>query len=343
MSSHVVVAAGVNPTALAVGVVERRGVDAVRGCRASTAAASRATVGWVRGRGRCSHVITSASMKKAGGGPVGDKKVHGDNDEGSSHGVGVRGAGRGGRGGGRGGGSGKIRGGAREGRETRDQRREKRVRPFPDVLGNVLRSGMLSAIAAGLMSCSAPQAALAAAAPQTSPTDATTPPGATRTAVASHDQPSSSTAPDPAVAAAAAAAAVDDGAPSSSAAAAPAASPVVPSGTYPLAASAPLPSEAKKLAAAAEEASGKPHVSGRESRAGRLEELNSLRVELDLKELEVREKTQELLRQEQTTAVLQEELELSRRLNGILKTALDQAVEKGKLSMGLCAQVGGVP
>ena len=55
------------------------------------------------------------------------------------------------------------------------------------------------------------------------------------------------------------------------------------------------------------------------------------------------EKSQELLRQEQTTAVLQEELELSRRLNTILKKQLDQAVEKGKLSMGLCAQAGGAP
>lgn len=56
---------------------------------------------------------------------------------------------------------------------------------------------------------------------------------------------------------------------------------------------------------------------------------------------EVREKSMELLKQEQTTAVLQEELELARRLNTILKTELDDAVEKGKLSMGLCAQVGG--
>ena len=50
-----------------------------------------------------------------------------------------------------------------------------------------------------------------------------------------------------------------------------------------------------------------------------------------------------MLKQEQTAAVLQEELELSRRLNTILKTELDQAVEKSKLSMGLCAQVGGYP
>ena len=55
------------------------------------------------------------------------------------------------------------------------------------------------------------------------------------------------------------------------------------------------------------------------------------------------EKSQELLRQEQTTVVLQEELGLSRRLNTILKEQYEQAVEKGKLSMGLCAQVGGAP
>ena len=67
---------------------------------------------------------------------------------------------------------------------------------------------------------------------------------------------------------------------------------MVPSGTYPLAASAPLPSEAKKIAAAAAaaEAGGgeaRPQKGGKESRTGRLEELNTLRVELDLKELEV--------------------------------------------------------
>ena len=77
-----------------------------------------------------------------------------------------------------------------------------------------------------------------------------------------------------------------------------------------------------------------------EKSAGRLKELNDLRLELDLKELEVRQKSQELLRQEQTTAVLQEELELARRLNTILKSELDSAKEESKLSMGLCAQVG---
>jgi len=54
----------------------------------------------------------------------------------------------------------------------------------------------------------------------------------------------------------------------------------------------------------------------------------------------VREKSQELLRQEQTTAVLQEELELAKRLNTILKSELESAKEASKLSMGLCALVG---
>ena len=113
----------------------------------------------------------------------------------------------------------------------------------------------------------------------------------------------------------------------------------LPSGTYPLSASAPLPSEVK--AAEKGDAGGeeKPK-SKQEKSAGRLRELNDLRLELDLKELEVREKTQELLRQEQTTAVLQEELELARRLNTILKSELESAKEESKLSMGLCAQVG---
>jgi hypothetical protein len=75
----------------------------------------------------------------------------------------------------------------------------------------------------------------------------------------------------------------------------------------------------------------------------RVEELNAMRLELDIKELEMREQTQRLLQQEQTTAVLEEELELARRMNSILRTELEQAQEKSKLSMGLCAQVGGVP
>jgi|TARA_B110000977_G_scaffold146877_1_gene186208 hypothetical protein len=118
----------------------------------------------------------------------------------------------------------------------------------------------------------------------------------------------------------------------------------------PLSASAPLPSEVKALEKAALTLGKASATVGgekqqKESRgertAGRLKELNELRVELDLKELEVRQKTQELLRTEQTGAVLQEELELARRLNGILKSELERVTEESKLSIGLCAQIGG--
>ena len=206
--------------------------------------------------------------------------------------------------------------------------------------GDELKSGMLSAIAAGLVACATPHVAFADPAPTLPPGVSTNaaPVAAASAAAATDPAVAAATAPDPGSITASASSAAGggvDGAP---------AVPSVPSGTYPLAASAPLPSEAKKLAAETGGAEGgKDKKSGKESRAGRLEELNAVRLELDLKELEMREKTQELLRQEQTAAVLQEELELARRLNTILKTELDQANEKSKLSMGLCAQVGGVP
>ena len=133
--------------------------------------------------------------------------------------------------------------------------------------------------------------------------------------------------------------------------------PSVPSGTYPLASSAPLPSELKKMEkdAAAKDAkegnkdgskSGSKSGSGggdgkKQSKSARLEELNQMRLELDLKEIEVRQKTQELVKQEQTSATIQEELELARKLNGILQAELDRVKEETKLASGLCAQVGG--
>ena len=129
--------------------------------------------------------------------------------------------------------------------------------------------------------------------------------------------------------------------------------PSVPSGTYPLASSAPLPSELKKMEkdAAAKDAKegnkdGTKGGSGggdgkKQSKSARLEELNQMRLELDLKEIEVRQKTQELVKQEQTSATIQEELELARKLNGILQAELDRVKEETKLASGLCAQVGG--
>jgi hypothetical protein len=88
-------------------------------------------------------------------------------------------------------------------------------------------------------------------------------------------------------------------------------------------------------------ASGGGEKSKGEKKAGRMKELNDLRVELDVKELEVREQQQQLLRQEQTLGVLQEELELARRLNAILKSEVERVKEEAKLTTGLCAQVGG--
>ncbi len=86
---------------------------------------------------------------------------------------------------------------------------------------------------------------------------------------------------------------------------------------------------------------GKEKDGKKQSKAARLEELNQLRLELDLKEIQVREKTQELVKQEQTSAIIQEELELARKLNAILQQELDRVKEETKLASGLCAQVGG--
>ena len=121
--------------------------------------------------------------------------------------------------------------------------------------------------------------------------------------------------------------------------------PSVPSGTYPLASSAPLPSELKKMEKEGNKDGSKSGSGGgdgkKQSKSARLEELNQMRLELDLKEIEVRQKTQELVKQEQTSATIQEELELARKLNGILQAELDRVKEETKLASGLCAQVGG--
>ena len=182
------------------------------------------------------------------------------------------------------------------------------------------RVALASTIAAGVLALS-PLSPLSAA-----------PAFAEPAAVEAPEAPAAAAADPPAVPSAASTSASSD-------AAEPEAGAGLPSGTYPLSASAPLPSEVK--AAEKGDAGGeeKPK-SKQEKSAGRLRELNDLRLELDLKELEVREKTQELLSQEQTTAALQEELELARRLNTILKSDLESAKEESKLSMGLCAQVG---
>ena len=196
-----------------------------------------------------------------------------------------------------------------------------------------MKGGLAAAIAAAALALN-PALALAEDAPVASPLE-------------------QQAAPSPATADARAAETVV--APEPGAAATPKEPPSVPSGTYPLASSAPLPSELKKMEKdAAKEGSGKDgskeagkDSSGKEkdgkkqSKAARLEELNQLRLELDLKEIQVRENTQELVKQEQTSAIIQEELELARKLNAILQQELDRVKEETKLASGLCAQVGG--
>lgn len=233
---------------------------------------------------------------------------------------------------------------ARRARAPRDAPRDAHAHPHPSPsLRDAAKTALVSALAACLMS-SAPSPAFADDAPPAATASAVdaVAPDASVPSAASARAPSDS-APDVGV--------LDDTSASSGTSSDARGSPGVPSGTYPLAASAPLPSEVKaaeKSAAAAASGGGGGDDGSSSSkrsdkRAGRLEELNALRVELDLKELEVREKTQELLRQEQTSAVLQEELELARRLNAILKSEVDRVKEESKLSMGLCAQVGGFP
>ena len=199
---------------------------------------------------------------------------------------------------------------------------------------NERRGGMTRAIKGGLAAAIA-AAALTLTPPLALAEDATvavpqeTAPAATST--------SSSSSPDTPTTAAPV-----EAAPTSPASVSP---PSVPSGTYPLASSAPLPSELKKMEKEGNKDGSKSGSGGgegkKQSKSARLEELNQMRLELDLKEIEVRQKTQELVKQEQTSATIQEELELARKLNGILQAELDRVKEETKLASGLCAQVGG--
>ena len=198
-----------------------------------------------------------------------------------------------------------------------------------------IKGGLAAAIAAAALTLT-PPLALAEDAPVAVPQE--TAPAASAPASSSSSSPDTPTA------------APVEAAPTSPASVSPLS---VPSGTYPLASSAPLPSELKKMEkdAAAKDAKegnkdGTKSGSGggdgkKQSKSARLEELNQMRLELDLKEIEVRQKTQELVKQEQTSATIQEELELARKLNGILQAELDRVKEETKLASGLCAQVGG--
>ena len=199
---------------------------------------------------------------------------------------------------------------------------------------HAIKGGLAAAIAAAALTLT-PPLALAEDAPVAVPQE-TAPAAPASSSSSSPDTPTT--------------AAPVEAAPTSPASVSP---PSVPSGTYPLASSAPLPSELKKMEkdAAAKDAkegnkdgtkSGGGGGEGKkQSKSARLEELNQMRLELDLKEIEVRQKTQELVKQEQTSATIQEELELARKLNGILQAELDRVKEETKLASGLCAQVGG--
>lgn len=76
-------------------------------------------------------------------------------------------------------------------------------------------------------------------------------------------------------------------------------------------------------------------------RRGKMRQLQDLQQELQIKQLELEGASSELLKSEQTVQVLQQELELSRKLSEILKTERDKAIEEARLASGLCAQVGG--
>ena len=76
-------------------------------------------------------------------------------------------------------------------------------------------------------------------------------------------------------------------------------------------------------------------------RRGRMRELQDLRSELEIKELELEGTENELQKSDQTVQVLQQELELKTKLYELMKTERDKAIEESKLASGLCAQVGG--
>lgn len=80
------------------------------------------------------------------------------------------------------------------------------------------------------------------------------------------------------------------------------------------------------------EASRKP------SKKTRIRYLQEMREELAEKEKLLLEKQQELLQKDQNLAVLQEELELERRIRALLTKEKEKAVEEAQLAIGLCSQ-----
>jgi hypothetical protein len=75
------------------------------------------------------------------------------------------------------------------------------------------------------------------------------------------------------------------------------------------------------------------------SARGRIKELEDVRSELAEKGLVLLQTEQELLDQQQTVAVLEQELRLERQLRALLTKEKEKAEEEAALAMGLC--VGG--
>lgn len=74
------------------------------------------------------------------------------------------------------------------------------------------------------------------------------------------------------------------------------------------------------------------------SKKTRIRYLQEMREELAEKEEMLLEKQQELLQKDQNLAVLQEELELERKIRALLTKEKEKAVEEAQLAIGLCSQ-----
>ena len=96
-----------------------------------------------------------------------------------------------------------------------------------------------------------------------------------------------------------------------------------------------VPEEARTKRQSHEEERPKVRRQGK----GRIRELEELKAELAEKEVELLEKEKELLQQEQTLKVLQEELEIERKIRALVTKQKEEAEEEAALAMGLC--VGG--
>eukprot|EP01025_Chloroclados_australasicus_P010280 TRINITY_DN14108_c0_g1_i1.p2 TRINITY_DN14108_c0_g1~~TRINITY_DN14108_c0_g1_i1.p2 ORF type:complete len:289 (-),score=53.59 TRINITY_DN14108_c0_g1_i1:358-1191(-) len=80
----------------------------------------------------------------------------------------------------------------------------------------------------------------------------------------------------------------------------------------------------------------------RKKKKGRIRELEEIRVQLVEKEITLLAKEKELLQREQSIEVLQQELELERKIRALLTKEKERAEEEAALAMGLCTG-GGFP